>query len=53
MKDFLTIMGIVVAAIIFGVSTYQLAKHFNYSFMYRDMVKETIREMVKDEALRK
>ena len=47
----LLIVGVVmIAGAILGM--YLLAKEINYSLVYKSMVRETIREMVKEEALK-
>jgi hypothetical protein len=46
------IIGLVLLVGSLSYGAYTLAKKVNYSFMYEDMVRETVREMVKDEALK-
>lgn len=46
----LAVVGIS-ASMIYG--GYWAAKHFSYSWWYEDMVKQTIRQMVNETALRK
>lgn len=47
----LWIAGIaLIGAFLFG--SFWLAKHGSYALWYEDMVKETIREMVKQESLK-
>jgi hypothetical protein len=48
------VIGLAIAAIIFCAvlyGSYWLVKHGSYWLWYEDMVKATIREMVKHEAL--
>lgn len=53
MKEYLKglLLGMV---ILFSVSImYQITKDISYSYFYKDMVKETINEMVKPDCLNK
>lgn len=43
---------IVLGVVLLTLGSYFVTKHYNNS-LYREIVRETIREMVKDEALRK
>lgn len=45
------VVGLVLAGL-FLWGAFWLAKHGSYALWYEDMVKETIREMVKQEALK-
>jgi len=36
----------------FAIGMWQLARTWNYNLSYRGMVKETVREMVKESALK-
>lgn len=47
---FYILVALAVCALIYGA--YWLAKNGSYWFWYEDMVKETIRELVKSEALK-
>ena len=40
----------VIAAV--GYACWQLERHINYTFGYRDMVEQTVRDLVKPEALK-
>ena len=46
----LAVIGII-CSVIYG--SYWAAKHLSYSWWYEDMVKQTIRQMVNEGALRK
>jgi len=52
MKKIVIYFGTAILMIVFLVGAYWLAKHASYWLWYEDMVKETIREMVKPAALR-
>ena len=47
----LIIFGIMVLLII-SYGTWTIGKHINYAWQYKDMVRSTVREMVKPDALR-
>jgi len=51
-KDFAMYAGGAILAVALVVGLYWLAKHGSYWLWYEDMVKETIQEMVKTEALK-
>lgn len=44
------IVLLLVVTLVWG--TYTIAKHLSYRFFYKEMVKQTITEMVKKEALK-
>ena len=50
-KLVLLVIGIILM-IGFSYGAWAISRQVNYSFSYRDLVKETVREMVKDEALK-
>jgi len=55
MKGLIYAVFIVVTIAVIGGSAYggwQLSRKWNYSFSYKAMVKETVREMVKESALK-
>ena len=45
-------IGIGLALIAFGLTMWYAARKVNYNFSYKSMVQETVREMVKEEALK-
>ena len=49
-------LGIVLAVMIIaaiGYGSWQLGRKINYTMSYEDMVKQTVKYMVKDECLKK
>lgn len=52
MKEILRFLMIAILICFFIYCMYWLAKNGSYFFFYEDMVKETIKEMVKPEYLR-
>jgi hypothetical protein len=51
-KEFLAlaIVCVILPPVIYG--SYWVAKHVSYAWFYRDMVEQTVRDMVKASALR-
>lgn len=47
----LTLLGLS-GVVLFGYATWELQRRWNYAWSYKSMVQETVREMVKEEALR-
>jgi hypothetical protein len=43
---------IVIIGILIGIGCWQFARVWNYNLSYKSMVEKTVRDMVKDEALR-
>lgn len=52
MKDIIVVIVSICAVILFIYGAYRIAKHGSYFFFYESMVRQTITEMVKEEALR-
>jgi hypothetical protein len=52
MKQGLTLIGGLAIIIVFIWGGWALQRKWNYSWGYESMVKQTIREMVKEDALR-
>jgi len=48
----LLIIGIVAGSIGISLGGWYLVRKWNYAFAYRSFVEQTVREMVKEEALR-
>ena len=53
MKALISYLGILIVIIISVGASFVVYRHFNYQFAYKAMVEETVRDMVKEEALRK
>jgi hypothetical protein len=51
MKNILIYTFIIIGTCLLLYGTYWVVKHVSYFFFYEDMVKETIRELVKPEYL--
>ncbi len=45
-----SVMGVVLASVALG--SWYVGRRLNYKFSYRTLVQETVREMVKQEALK-
>jgi hypothetical protein len=52
MKNFFFYIFLAMLVIVISVASFMTYRWFNYSFGYESMVKETIRQMVKEEALK-
>jgi len=52
MKKFFFYVVILILIILITMASFMTYRWFNYSFGYENMVKQTIREMVKEEALK-
>ena len=52
MKQIGTWLVIALATVAFIYGGYWVVKHISYSLWYEDMVKQTVRSMVKPDALR-
>jgi hypothetical protein len=52
LKEIGVLIGIIAIMVGFIYGGYWIAKTVSYSFFYEDMVEETIKEMVKPEALK-
>jgi len=52
MKEVLLGVALFLTLIMLSWGTYWAAKNLSYNFWYNDMVEQTIKEMVKPEALR-
>lgn len=53
MKLLVSYLGILIVIILSAGASFIVYRHFNYHFAYKSMVEETVREMVKEEALKK
>lgn len=54
MNPFLKVFGIIVvviAVIALAIGSWYLKRTINYNLMYKDLVQETVKEMVKQECL--
>lgn len=52
MKQLITIILLVLIVIFFIYGLFKIKKNINYSMAYKTMVEETVKEMVKPEALK-
>ena len=48
---FIYIIGIIIAIVI-AIGFWQIGRKINYNLSYEDMVKQTVREMVKEDNLK-
>jgi len=53
MKALVSYLGILIVIIISVGASFVVYRHFNYQYAYKAMVEETVRELVKEEALKK
>ena len=51
MKEILTTLFIIIVVILITIGSFYVKRKINYSLMYKDMVRQTISEMVKPECL--
>lgn len=52
MKDWAFYSGVIVLLIVMAVGSWFAIRSINYSLSYKSMVQDTVREMVKPEALK-
>lgn len=55
MKNTLTVIGfglLIIIIVVLGKFLYNLERQFNFNFSYKSMVQQTVRDMVKKEALK-
>lgn len=53
MKLLFSYISILIVIIISAAASFVVYRYFNYQFAYKSMVEDTVREMVKEEALKK
>jgi flagellar biogenesis protein FliO len=52
MKDFLIVMGLILVLALIFISAWRVERWVNYSLNYRAQVEQTVRDLVKPEALK-
>lgn len=53
MTDVIKIISLVIVFICVSIGSFFVYRYVHYKFAYKAMVEETVREMVKEEALKK
>lgn len=52
LSEFLVGTLVVIVVILVTIGIWKMKKHMNYNLMYKGMVEQTVRDMVKSEALK-